>query len=353
MEMIRLENLSVALGQFHLRNINLAVEKGEYVCIIGPTGAGKTVLIETIAGFHKPYKGRIILDGDDITSEPPEKRGISIVYQDYMLFPHMTVYENIAYGAKKKIRDKRILEEEIERIAHIMGIRHLLNRKPETLSGGEQQRVAIARAIISKPKLLLMDEPFSALDTRTTEKLRDFVKRVATEYELTVIHVTHDIVDVWSLADKVAIMNNGTIIQYGEVEEVFSKPADDFVAEFIDINILEGEITEVLGEMVLVKVGDTILRVKTNTTTGHRIRIFIRPEDIYISNTPPDYGPGCFRAVVEKILENGPYVQLFLSRNNIVLKAVLTRGYARCLGLARGKHVYVYIRPENVRVAET
>ena len=350
MEMIRIEGLSVDLGQFHLRGINLAVEKGEYVCIIGPTGAGKTVLIETIAGFHKPSKGKIILEGEDITWKPPEKRGISVVYQDYMLFPHMTVYENIAYGAKKKIRDKKTLEEEIERIAEIMRIKHLLHRKPETLSGGEQQRVAIARAIISKPKLLLMDEPFSALDTRTTEKLRAFVKRVAEEYDLTVIHVTHDIIDVWSLADKVAIMNDGRIIQYGEVEEVFSKPANNFVADFIDINILEGEITGFSDNVMLIRAGGILLGAKTGKINGQHVRVFIRPEDIYISSTRIDGGPGCFEAIVKKIIENGPYIHVYLSRDDIVLKAVLTRGYARGLGISPGKPVYVLIRPENVRV---
>ena len=350
---MRVENLSVDLDSFHLRDINLRVEKGEYVCIIGPTGAGKTVLIETIAGFHKPSKGRIILEGEDITCKPPEKRGISIVYQDYMLFPHMTVYENIAYGARKKIRDKKSLEKEIIRIAGIMGIKHLLDRRPETLSGGEQQRVAIARAIISKPKLLLMDEPFSALDTRTTEKLRDFVKRVASEYGLTIIHVTHDIVDVWSLADKVAIMNNGRIVQYGEVEEVFSRPADNFVADFIDVNILDGEIVGSSRDVVLIRAGDILLKAKANTVIGQHVRVFIRPEDIYVTTEQKRIGSECFRAVVEKIVENGPYIHLYLSRNEIVLKAILTRGYAKCLGLSPGRQVYVHIRPENIRVART
>ncbi|ACV24967.1 ABC transporter related [Methanocaldococcus fervens AG86] len=177
MSFLEIKNLSIDLGEFKLIDVNLEIEKGDYLTIIGPTGSGKSILLETIAGFYKPKNGKIFLEGEDITNLPPEKRNMSIVYQDYVLFPHKTVFENIAYGLKKKIKDKDKIKEEVNRISELLNISHLLHRKPGTLSGGEQQRTALARALVVKPKLLLMDEPFSALDVKTKENLRKLVKK--------------------------------------------------------------------------------------------------------------------------------------------------------------------------------
>ena len=153
MDFLEIEDLSIDLGEFKLVDVNLKVKKGDYLTIIGPTGSGKSILLETIAGFYKPEKGRIYLEGEDITDLPPEKRNMSIVYQDYVLFPHKTVFDNIAYGLKKKIKDKDKIKEEITQIVEVLNISHLLHRTPDTLSGGEQQRVALARALVVKPKL--------------------------------------------------------------------------------------------------------------------------------------------------------------------------------------------------------
>ena len=244
MDFLEIEDLSIDLGEFKLVDVNLKVKKGDYLTIIGPTGSGKSILLETIAGFYKPKKGRVYLDGEDITDLPPEKRNMSIVYQDYVLFPHKTVFDNIAYGLKKKIKDKDKIKEEITQIVEVLNISHLLHRTPDTLSGGEQQRVALARALVVKPKLLLMDEPFSALDVKTKENLRRLVKKAIKEYETTVLHVTHDFDDVWSLANRVAVMKNGRILQEGEVNEIFYKPSINFVAEFVGTNVLDGEVID-------------------------------------------------------------------------------------------------------------
>ena len=210
---IEIKNLSIDLGEFKLTDFNLSVKKGEFVVIIGPTGSGKSVVLESIAGFYKPKEGKIFINGKDVTHIPPEKRGISIVYQDYMLFPHMSVYKNIAYGIKKKIKDKQRIDEEVKKIAEKLGIKHLLHRLPSTLSGGEAQRVAIARAIVVKPKLLLMDEPFSALDINTKNEVRKLIKKLTKKYEITTLHVTHDLEDVSLLADKVVVIKNGRLLK--------------------------------------------------------------------------------------------------------------------------------------------
>lgn len=177
MSFLEVRDLCLDVGGFELDRIELKAEKGDYLTLIGPTGSGKSLLLETIIGFYGPEKGRIILEGKDITDLPPNMRQISLVYQDHMLFPHMNVFENIAYAIRKKLRDKKQIEAEVKQIAGVLGIGELLYRKPATLSGGEKQRAAIARSLIVRPKLLLLDEPFSALDVRTKEKLRKMLKK--------------------------------------------------------------------------------------------------------------------------------------------------------------------------------
>ena len=177
MSFLEVRDLCLDVGDFELSGIGLKAEKGDYLALIGPTGSGKSLLLETIIGFYGPEKGRIILEGKDITNFPPDMRQISIVYQDHVLFPHMDIFENIAYALRKKLRDKKQIEAEVKQIAGVLGIGELLHRKPATLSGGEKQRAAIARSLVVRPKLLLLDEPFSALDARTKEKLREMLKK--------------------------------------------------------------------------------------------------------------------------------------------------------------------------------
>lgn len=289
MPLLEVENLSIDLGDFHLRDVSLSVEENDYLTIIGPTGAGKSVLLEAIAGFYPLLKGRVILEGKDITREPPERRGMSIVYQDYVLFPHMTVFENIAFGLRKKGLVRAEIEREVRHIAEELHIDHLLHRKPGTLSGGEQQRTALARALVVRPRVLLMDEPFSALDSKTREKLRSLVRNVIDEYGTTVLHVTHDFEDVFALAKHVAVMRDGRIVQFGTPEEVFSRPADEFIADFVRTNLLRGEVVGKEGELTAVRVGNVILY--TADDAEGKVTLSIRPEDIILAREPGNAPP--------------------------------------------------------------
>ena len=207
---LTIENFSITLGDFKAENLNLKVNAGEYCIIIGPTGAGKTILLETIAGIHRLKTGRIYLHGRDITDMPPELRGIGIVYQDYMLFPHMTIGDNIAFGLKQRGVSMEERVRKTAEIANKLGIGHLLGRYPQTLSGGEKQRAAIARAVILRPKVLLLDEPLSALDNTTRESLRRELKKLHNEMHTTIIHITHHFEDIYSLADRVVVMREGS-----------------------------------------------------------------------------------------------------------------------------------------------
>ena len=214
-----------------LKNINLKIEKGEIVSILGPSGCGKTTLLNLILGLTQVSEGRIIFDGEDITQMPMEKRGFNIVFQDYALFPNLNVYENIVYGLKNKPNISTT--KEVQDLINLLGLGKHLTKKIEELSGGQKQRTALARTLVMKPKILLLDEPLSALDGVIKESIKQKIKEIARDFTLTTIIVTHDPEEALTLSDKVLIVNEGQISQFGTPEEIIKKPANDFVSEFI------------------------------------------------------------------------------------------------------------------------
>ena len=214
-----------------LKNINLKIEKGEIVSILGPSGCGKTTLLNLILGLTQVSEGRIIFDGEDITQMPMEKRGFNIVFQDYALFPNLNVYENIVYGLKNKPNISTT--KEVQDLINLLGLGKHLTKKIEELSGGQKQRTALARTLVMKPKILLLDEPLSALDGVIKESIKQKIKEIARDFKLTTIIVTHDPEEALTLSDKVLIVNEGQISQFGTPEKNKKKPANDFVSEFI------------------------------------------------------------------------------------------------------------------------
>ena len=214
-----------------LKNINLKIETGEIVSILGPSGCGKTTLLNLILGLTQVSEGRIIFDGEDITQMPMEKRGFNIVFQDYALFPNLNVYENIVYGLKNKPNISTT--KEVQDLINLLGLGKHLTKKIEELSGGQKQRTALARTLVMKPKILLLDEPLSALDGVIKESIKQKIKEIARDFKLTTIIVTHDPEEALTLSDKVLIVNEGQISQFGTPEEIIKKPANDFVSEFI------------------------------------------------------------------------------------------------------------------------
>lgn len=214
-----------------LKNINLKIEKGEIVSILGPSGCGKTTLLNLVLELTQVSEGRIIFDGEDITEMPMEKRGFNIVFQDYALFPNLNVYENIVYGLKNKPNISTT--KEVQDLINLLGLGKHLTKKIEELSGGQKQRTALARTLVMKPKILLLDEPLSALDGVIKESIKQKIKEIARDFKLTTIIVTHDPEEALTLSDKVLIVNEGQISQFGTPEEIIKKPANDFVSEFI------------------------------------------------------------------------------------------------------------------------
>lgn len=230
--MLELKNIEKSFDNVNVLNhVNFSVEDGEIVSILGSSGSGKTTLLNIILGITQPDSGEIFFDTHDITKVSMENRGFNIVFQDYALFPNLNAYENIVYGLRNKPNIST--PEEVQELIELLGLKEHLNKNIEQLSGGQKQRVALARTLVIKPKILLLDEPLSALDGVIKESIKDKIKQIAKEYHLTTIIVTHDPEEALSLSDKVMIINGGTILQYAKPDEIINSPSDSFVTEFI------------------------------------------------------------------------------------------------------------------------
>ncbi len=351
MSFLQIRNLHKDLGEFRLKGVDLDLEKGKYLNIVGPTGAGKTILLECLVGFYSPDKGNILLEGEEITHKRPEKRNIGIVYQDYALMPHMDVYKNIAYGLhKKKIQD---IPARVHEMAESLSITHLLHRKPQTLSGGEQQRVALARSLAVRPRLLLMDEPLSALDPTTKKSIRKMLRKVVFQVGTTVIHVTHDLDDVWTLADEAAVMREGLLEQKGTITEVLERPMTDFVADFVGGTVLDGTLIKRENGLSTVNVSGIELKSYDQGETGENVRVIIRPENIILAHSVPDKvsARNVLSCEIKEIEpENGLNIVRLIS-NGLELQVLITNNGLHDLDLKKGDKVFAMIKCVHVRLA--
>lgn len=280
--MLRVEKLSLTIGEFMLSEISFQINRGDYFVILGKNGAGKTLLLETIAGLNKIDSGNIFFDDVDITNQQIQKRKISIVYQDSDLFPHMNVFENIAYPI---IHEKKtIVQKKVEDVSKKIGIENLLNRKPETLSGGEYQKVSLARSLITGNRLLLLDEPLSALDSSIKAGMKMLLKKINRE-GITIIHVTHDYEEAISLASKIGILENGKLIDFGEPENIFRNPKSKFLASFVGLkNFLHGRLvsTEQNEIKYFFTINDFCISCLTDLEDGECF-FSIQPDEVSLS----------------------------------------------------------------------
>jgi len=347
---VQIQDLWIDLDEFHLRQIDLNIAGGEYFVILGPTGSGKTVLLETLAGLHRPRQGRILFSGQNVTNLPPEKRGIGFVYQDYALFPHLSVAENIAFGLKLQKIAPESIEENVRGIAGLLGIEHLLGRRPKTLSGGESQRVALARALVVEPRLLLLDEPLSALDPEMREELQRELARLHRQLGTTTLHVTHDFEEAVALGDRIAIMNEGRIVQIGSPEEIFKKPESEFAARFVGVkNIFEGEIRSGENDYKVLRLSDS-LEIVLTTPLGGRVHASIRPEDIIIAREAfRSSARNTFRGRIVDIVDKG--VLAYITVNvPPELTCAITRRSLKEMELREGLEIYVAFKATAVHV---
>jgi len=349
--MIEIKTLSVHLGNFSLRDINLTVGDREYFVILGPTGAGKTVLVECVAGLYRFWKGEIWIDENNITSLPPEERKIGYVPQDYALFPFLNVVENITFGLRGKNTQKSEMKEKVKTLADLLGISHLLNRDVRTLSGGEKQRVALARALATSPKILLLDEPLSSLDVTTSKYLRLELRRFHEELGITTIHVTHNLSEAEEMADRIAILNIGKLEQVGTPEEVFFYPQSESVSDFIGTpNILDCDHCKTLRHGLMEAVcGGIPIILPYQDDVVRRVALF--PRDIYVSTSkPPGPEVNRFKGIVTEIKPFYSLTRLRVKVGGNSLLTELPRDTFQYMDIKLGQEVFLILKLRRLRV---
>ena len=288
-DLVRIEDVVKRFGRIDaVDHVDLSIHEGEFFALLGPSGCGKTTLLRILAGFEMPDSGRILLDGIDLVGIKPWKRPVNMMFQTYALFPHMSVYDNVAYGLRQDRVNKTDIERRAIEVLRMVGLAEFSQRKPETLSGGQKQRVALARAIVKQPRVLLLDEPLAALDRKLRVEMRLELKRLQHELGIAFIFVTHDQEEALTMSDRAAIMNSGRVLQFCTPEELYEAPTSLFVADFIgESNVFIGVI-EMGGKEVTVKQGDIVLRVSPEATErvglsdGDSVAIVVRPEHIQI-----------------------------------------------------------------------
>jgi putative spermidine/putrescine transport system ATP-binding protein len=267
-------------GRTIVSDMQLEVHAGELTCLLGPSGCGKTTTLRMIGGFLLPDAGRILIDGADVSTLPPERRPTAMVFQNYALWPHMTVFKNVAFGLKLRKLPKKEIHERVENVLELVGLTHHIHSYPARISGGEQQRVALARSLVLEPKVLLLDEPLSALDAKVRSRLRDEIRRVQLEVGITTLFVTHDQEEALAIADRVGVMQAGRLEQLGPPTEIYSRPATPFVAEFVGLtNRLQGQVRGGAVEVF----GARLPLVDPEAADGPAIAL-VRPEAVSVDS---------------------------------------------------------------------
>jgi molybdate transport system ATP-binding protein len=349
---VLVEGLSLQVGAFALRDISFALAEGEIFVILGSSGAGKSLLLETLAGFWRPARGRIVIAGRDLTDAPPEARRIAFMFQDYALFPHLTVAQNVGFGLR--FADAGRGAEPVDALLDRLGLRHLAARKPSRLSGGEKQRVALARALAMQPALFLFDEPLSALDARSRDTLRSELKAFLARAGVPAIYVTHDQMEALALADKMAVMEAGALLQVGTPSEIFNAPASQAVANFVGVEtVLAGTVLSLSDGMARIAVGGGMLHAVANggTASGSPVLACIRPEDVGLAKSahPDSSVRNQFAARVVAIEASGPLFKVTLDAGFPLVAYVAKQSYLE-LGLAPGSELVASIKATAVHL---
>ena len=352
--MVELRNVTKRFGAYEaLKEASFEIRAGEFMTFLGPSGCGKTTCLRLISGFDTPTSGQIFLDGKDLTFEPPYRRDVNQVFQNYALFPHLTIYENIAFGLRMKKIPPAQIRERVDRVVKMTSLEDFTTRKPAQLSGGQRQRVALARAIVCEPKVLLLDEPLSALDAKLRTQMRVELKQLQKKLGITFIFVTHDQEEALTMSDRVAVINAGRVEQIGTVNEIYYKPATRFVASFIgESNIVEAEILRSEGEFLHCRLeGGLELDVRSPKPPAHsQILLSLRPEKIRLTRENPG-GRNSFPGTIEMEIFKGAVDDLTISvQGGLQLGAVLTNDGQAESDLHEGERVFARIQPEDIHI---
>lgn len=328
--LLQIRHLSKSYGDTQiLQNINLDIYDGEFLTLLGPSGCGKTTLLRLIGGFELPNAGSLQLEGVDIAGLPAEKRPINTVFQQYALFPHMNVYDNIAYGLKLKGVSKTEIDQRVREALAMVQLDHTINRRPQDLSGGQQQRIAIARAVVNRPKMLLLDEPLSALDAKLREQMQSELKRLQRELGITFVFVTHDQQEALSMSDRIAVMKNGVFQQIDTPIGIYESPANLFTASFIgETNLFKAKVLEVNPATIKVEVVEQndgfhpireLPRPKFDVQVGQNVNLLLRPEDIRVYYTHEGH-EGLIGNVVDSAYKGSTLDSVIQLKNGNIVK---------------------------------
>jgi iron(III) transport system ATP-binding protein len=354
---VSVKNLWMSFGKVvALKGISLHIKEGEIVTLLGPSGCGKTTLLRIIAGLYKPNQGQVFFNNKDVTNVPPWERNVGLVFQDYALWPHMTVYENIAYGLKLRKVQKEDIYNKIKYIASLLRIEDLLERYPHQLSGGQQQRVALARAIVVNPNVLLLDEPLSNLDAKVRVNVRTEIRKLQKKLKTTTVYVTHDQEEALVISDRIAVMNIGTVEQIGTPAEIYYNPRTPFVADFVgQVNMIFGKLSLLSSEKntfyVDTEIGKFLLSLSSSFKDGDSVYLVFRPEDIQISknNIQAENGSVTFKGQVSSIHFLGNLLRAEVNVNNSIIKVEVHNPIHSGM-LSEGDTVYLKLRTDNIRV---
>jgi ABC-type Fe3+/spermidine/putrescine transport system ATPase subunit len=314
MAFLQLQNISVAYQKnlMILEDLNLQIEKGTFLSLLGPSGCGKTTTLRTIAGFLTPIKGKILLRGNDYTQIPPHRRNMGVVFQNYALFPHMNVFQNVAFGLKMRKLNKNEIDQKVRKAIALVGLSGFEERPVTQLSGGQQQRVAIARAVVIEPDVLLMDEPLSNLDANLRLEMRNEIKQLQEKLGITTVYVTHDQSEAVALSDQIVVMKNGKIEQIGNPENVFANPETAFVAKFMGFQeLIKGVVKQIIENFAFIITENRIIRARmiTPLKLGEKVVLFSRPKKIKLVK---DDGENRFSATVISKIFQGDSVAIIL-----------------------------------------
>jgi len=330
-------------GVAAVNDVSLTIEDGEFMVLLGPSGCGKTTLLRLIAGFETADSGAISIGGNDVTNASPGRRDIAMVFQSYALFPHLRVYDNVAFGLRMHHVPKSDIGSRVREAAELMGIEPFLTRYPSQLSGGQRQRVAVARALVMKPSVILMDEPLSNLDALLRLQMRAELKRLLQEIKTTTVYVTHDQVEALSMGDRTAVMRDGAVLQVAPTIEVYDRPSDVFVAQFIGnppMNVLRGVVTD---RAVEVEGNQLPMATLDGYRKGMEAAVGIRAENIEVH---PHQTAGAFEATVRVIEPLGSHLLLTLSLGAQTLKANVRTDFP----VQAGSKVWLRLDPDSIRM---